>query len=84
MIDAATFRKTLQCGDPTAANDQTCEPYRDKVRNLESVRIEPRENNSARYEILLKDRAVHDVVFAEFPGKITDELTAAGIPYSVN
>ena len=82
-IDAATFRQTLPCGAKTAGADSACEHFRDEAKRIESIRIEPRGQGSARYVITWRDRGTRDVVYAEFPGKITDEITAAGIMYSV-
>ena len=82
-IDAATFRQTLQCGAQPAGSQPNCETFRSEAKRIESVNVEPRGQNSARYVITWRDRGTRDVVYAEYPGKITDEMTAAGIMYSV-
>jgi len=82
-IDAATFRQTLQCGAHPADSQPNCETLRGEAKRIESISIEPRGQNKARYVITWLDRATRDVVYAEYPGKITDEITAAGIMYSV-
>ena len=83
QIDAATFRSMLQCGDPAIRDQPRCEGLREEVFRVESVRVEPRDKGSARYVVTMKDSSRKNVVYAEYPGKILDELTAARIMYSV-
>jgi len=83
QIDAASFRRTLQCASRRVTPPADCESVREAARNIESIRIEPTGPSSARYVITLRDRGTHDVVYAEFPGQITNEITDADIPYSV-
>ena len=83
QIDAATFRSMLQCGDPAIRDQSRCEGLREEVFRVESVRVEPRDKGSARYVVTMKDSSRKNVVYAEYPGKILDELTAARIMYSV-
>lgn len=82
-IDAATFRATLQCGDPASANEPRCAGLREDLREIESVRVTPTGNGTARYVITMKTSATKQLVRAEYPGKILDEMTAARVPYSV-
>lgn len=83
QIDAATFRSLLQCGDPAIRDQPRCEGLRDEAYLVESVRVEPRDKGSARYVVTMKNSGTKNVVYAEYPGKILDELTAARIMYSV-
>ncbi len=50
---------------------------------IESIRIEPRGHDDARYVITLKGDNVKKVAFAEFPGTITKDIYDANIAYSV-
>jgi hypothetical protein len=83
QIDAATFRSMLQCGDPAIRDQPRCEGLRDDVFLVESVRVEPRDKGSARYVVTMKNSQRKNVVYAKYPGRILDELTAALIMYSM-
>jgi hypothetical protein len=83
QIDAATFRAILQCGDPTLRDQPRCEGLRDEALLVESVRVEPRDKGSARYVVTMKNSQRKNVVYAEYPGKILDEMVAAGVLYNV-
>ena len=50
---------------------------------IESIRIEPRGHDDARYVITLKGDNVKKVAFAEFPGTITKDIYDANIGYTV-
>ena len=82
-IAATTFREMLQCGDPAMRNQSRCDSLRDDVVNIESVRVEPRANGSARYVITSRSSQIKNVAYAEYPGKILDEMTAAGVLYTI-
>ena len=84
-ISATQFRQVLQCGARNATAKPGCETDREQLLRIESVRIEPTGASSARYVITYRDQGPkgREVVYAEFPGEITNELTAAGIMYSV-
>jgi hypothetical protein len=47
---------------------------KDKAKDIEKIRIEPRGHDDARYVITKKSNAVKEVVHAEFPGTITKEI----------
>jgi cell division protease FtsH len=56
---------------------------KDKAKDIEKIRIEPRGHDDARYVITKKLNNTKEVVHAEFPGTITKEIYEAGIPYDV-
>jgi hypothetical protein len=56
---------------------------KDEASRIEAIRVRPLGHDSARYVITFRNTGTKDVVYAEFPGKIIDEIVAAGIPYSV-
>jgi len=56
---------------------------KDEASRIEAIRAQPLGHDAARYVITLKTTSTKSVVYAEFPGKIIDEIIAAGIPYSV-
>jgi len=56
---------------------------KDKAKDIEKIRIEPRGHDDARYVITRKSNNVKEVVHAEFPGTITKEIYEASIPYEV-
>jgi cell division protease FtsH len=66
-IDVTTFRAAL-------ANP-------DKRKDIEEIEIEPRGHDDARYTIKRNNRV--EVAYAEFPGKLTDEIYAANLKYTV-
>ena len=80
-LDAASFRTILQCA--AKRDEPRCESLREEWLMIERVRVEPTDKGSARYVLTMKNTATKTVVFAEYPGKILDEMTATGIPYSV-
>jgi len=56
---------------------------KDEASRIETIRVQPLGHDAARYVITFKDRNVKTVVYAEFPGKIIDEIVAANIMYNV-
>ncbi len=68
-VDVTTFRGELS--------------NKDKAKEIEQIRIEPRGHDDARYVITYRNNSVKAVVNAEFPGTITKEIYEAQIPYSV-
>jgi len=68
-IDVLTFKQELR--------------DKEKAKMIESVKIEPRGNDDAKYIISYKSGSVKKVVFAEFPGKIPEMLEAAGVKSTV-
>ena len=54
-----------------------------KSKDIESIRVEPRGHDDARYVITYKNKAEKGIVNAEFPGEITKAIYAANIPYQV-
>ena len=56
---------------------------KEKAKEIDKIRVEPRGHDDARYVITLKNNNVKEVVNAEFPGTITKEIYEAGIPYEV-
>ncbi|HUJ63878.1 MAG TPA: ATP-dependent zinc metalloprotease FtsH [Kofleriaceae bacterium] len=68
-IDVTTFRGEL-------AN-------KDKAKDIEQIRIEPRGHEDAKYIVSYRNRTEKGVVNGEFPGTITKEIYDAGIPYQV-
>ncbi len=68
-VDVTTFRADI-------AN-------KEKAKEIEKIRVEPRGHDDARYVITKKNNNVKEVVHAEFPGTITKEIYEAGISYEV-
>ncbi len=56
---------------------------KDKAANIQEIRIEPRGHDDARYVITYKNKTDKDIVNAEFPGKLTDQIAEAKISYQV-
>src|SRR6186997_415054 len=56
---------------------------KEEAAKIESIRVEPRGHDDARYVITLKNDQIKRVVFAEFPGSLTKDIRDAQIPYSV-
>ncbi len=57
---------------------------KEKAKDIEKIRIEPRGHDDARYVITRKNSTnTKEVVHAEFPGTITKEIYDAGIAYDV-
>ncbi len=56
---------------------------KDKAKDIQEIRIEPRGHDDARYVISYKTKGEKAIVNAEFPGKLTDNIAEAGIPYQV-
>src|ERR1041385_8630567 len=59
-----------------AANEENGRP-------IERIMVEPRGHDDARYVLTLKNTSQKEVVFAEFPGTLTETIRNAKIPYSV-
>ena len=56
---------------------------KDKASNIQDIRIVPRGHDDATYIITYKTKTDKDIVNAEFPGKLTDQIADAGISYQV-
>jgi len=56
---------------------------KDKAANIQDIRIVPRGHDDATYIITYKTKTDKDIVNAEFPGKLTDQIAEAGISYQV-
>jgi cell division protease FtsH len=57
---------------------------KEDAARIERITIEPRGPNDARYVVTMKNtNPAKQVVYAEFPGKLTEDIRGAGIPYSV-
>ncbi len=56
---------------------------KDKANNIQDIRIVPRGHDDAMYVITYKTKTDKDIVNAEFPGKLTDQIAEAGISYQV-
>jgi hypothetical protein len=82
-LAASTFRAILKCGAPAMRDLPRCSAALDLLHTFESVRVEPLGKGSARYVFKVKTDRITRFVLAEYPGKVLDELTAAGLPYSV-
>src|SRR4029079_11815386 len=68
-VDVTTFRTDLL--------------NKEKAKEIEEIAIVPGAHDSARYVIKKSNTNVREVVHAEYPGKITDEILNAGIKYKV-
>jgi hypothetical protein len=82
-LPASLFREILQCGEPARIHDTTCLPLHEDRHAIESVRVIPDGKGAARYVITMKTSSVRTLVRAEYPGKILDEMTTAGVMYDV-
>jgi cell division protease FtsH len=51
--------------------------------DIQSVKIEPRSHNDARYQITYRSSQTKGVVYAEYPDNLTKQLSDAGIAYNV-
>jgi cell division protease FtsH len=51
--------------------------------DIQSVKIEPRSRNDARYQITYRSSQTKGVVYAEYPDNLTKQLSDAGIAYNV-
>jgi cell division protease FtsH len=73
----------------TKANDLEATTFKSQIASpeeaskIESVRVEPRGNDAARYEITYKNDAVKSVAFAEYPGTLTETMSKNGILYKI-
>ncbi len=56
---------------------------KDKAKDIQEIKIEPRGRDDARYVITYKNKPEKSIVDAEFPGEITKEIYAAGVTYQV-
>jgi cell division protease FtsH len=56
---------------------------KDKAKDIQEIKIEPRGHDDARYVITYKTKGEKAIVNAEFPGTITKEIYEANIPYQV-
>ena len=56
---------------------------KDKAKDIQEIRVEPRGHDDARYVITYKTKGEKAIVNAEFPGKLTDAIADANIPYQV-
>ncbi|HET9992560.1 MAG TPA: ATP-dependent zinc metalloprotease FtsH, partial [Kofleriaceae bacterium] len=56
---------------------------KDKAKDIQEIRIEPRGHDDARYVITYKNKAEKGIVNAEFPGELTKMVADANIPYQV-
>jgi cell division protease FtsH len=67
--------------DVTAFRAMLAKP--EDAGNIQKIQAEPRGHDDARYVVTMKTNKVKQVVYAEFPGMITQEIYNAKIPYSV-
>jgi cell division protease FtsH len=56
---------------------------KDEASKIQEIKAEPRGHDDARYVVTYKNTNTKAVVYAEFPGKITEEIYNSHIPYSV-
>ena len=56
---------------------------KEEASKIEKIKVEPRGHDDARYVVTMKQDPVKRVVFAEFPGTITQDMFNAGISYEV-
>jgi cell division protease FtsH len=67
-LDATTFHQLLQ--------------NKDEVAKIEKIQAEERGQHSARYVLTYKTDSTKRVVYADYPGKIVDEIRDAGIQFT--
>jgi len=83
-LDASAFRTLLRCRSKGVENVPACTPEkRDEAQTIEKIQIEPRGRDDARYVISMQKDTTKRVVYAEYPGSITNEIDGAGIVYTV-
>jgi cell division protease FtsH len=83
-MDASAFRTLLQCRSKKAEANANCTPERrDEAATIEKIAIEPRGRDDARYLVTMQKDATKRVVYAEYPGSITNEIRDAEINYTV-
>ncbi|MBL9015662.1 MAG: ATP-dependent zinc metalloprotease FtsH, partial [Myxococcales bacterium] len=78
FTDSSSKEKEL---DVTAFRTQLTN--KEEASKIESIKVEPRGHDDARYIVTMKNDQVKRVVFAEFPGTITKDIYEAGISYTV-
>ena len=78
FTDSSSKEKDL---DVTSFRGQLAKP--EEASKIESIRVEPRGHDDARYVVTMKNDQVKRVVYAEFPGTITKDIYEAGISYQV-
>ena len=80
FTDGGTKERDLD-GGATALHTDLLD--KDKRKDIQEIKIEPRGHDDARYVISYKSKGEKAIVSAEFPGTFTKEITDAGIPYVV-
>jgi len=78
LKDSSTKEKEL---DVTAFRTQLAN--KEEAAKIETIRVEPRGHDDARYIVTMKNDTIKRVVYAEFPGTITADIYQAGISYNV-
>ncbi|CAN5923206.1 ATP-dependent zinc metalloprotease FtsH [soil metagenome] len=78
FTDSSSKEKEL---DVTAFRGQLAN--KEEASKIESIKVEPRGHDDARYIVTMKNDTVKRVVYAEFPGTITKDIYEAGISYNV-
>ncbi len=78
FTDSSSKEKEL---DVTAFRGQLTN--KEEAGKIESIKVEPRGHDDARYIVTMKNDTVKRVVYAEFPGTITKDIYEAGISYTV-
>jgi len=80
FTDGGTKEKDLEGGATAFRADLA---NKDKAKDIQEIRVEPRGHDDARYVITYKTKGEKAIVNAEFPGKLTDAIADANIPYQV-
>jgi cell division protease FtsH len=80
FTDGGTKEKDLEGGATAFRQDLA---NKDKAKDIQEIRVEPRGHDDARYIITYKTKGEKAIVNAEFPGKLTDAISDANIPYQV-
>ncbi|MDL2336189.1 MAG: AAA family ATPase, partial [Chloroflexota bacterium] len=78
FTDSSSKEKEI---DVTAFRGQLAN--KEEASKIESIKVEPRGHDDARYIVTMKNDQVKRVVYAEFPGTITKDIYEAGISYNV-
>ncbi len=78
FTDSSSKEKEI---DVTAFRGQLAN--KEEANKIESIKVEPRGHDDARYIVTMKNDQVKRVVYAEFPGTITKDIYEAGISYNV-
>src|SRR5262245_26296455 len=77
FTDSSSKEKNL---DATAFHTRLLN--KEEAGKIESITVEERGQHSAKYTVTMKSDATKLVVYADYPGTFTKEISEAGIPFT--